>query len=301
MNYEKYINSEEWKNRRQDFLIKHPYCESPLHKGYDIVANEVNHLTYEHIGKEEDDDLQPLCSECHKMIHTNFSFDKNRTIEVGAINEMLTFYYNSRKNKDGVWFLFANKISDKFYDGRKLLNVFDNVTSNFFFQNVLTDILNKGKINELYHLFETEIRNVKSYSKYYKPEEKDDQPKEETPEEKIEEVQDVENAEEKLDDFDTERKYSFSEFMSLTPEEKDEIESHYDLDEGYNPEVDYQVNVSNYKSSEIKSFINKEYMIMFYNCSVYFNREGIATQSTISWFIRNKCSNYLSYLIVTYL
>ena len=286
MNYNKYINSDEWHTRRDAYLSSHPNCESPLHANYSVEATEVNHLTYENMGNEKDEDLQALCEACHKKIHTNFSFDKNRTVEIGALNEMLSFYYNSRKNKDGVWYLFANTISDYFYDGRKLLNVFDNNTSNFFFQNVLQDILNKDKIDELYHLFETKIRNVKSYG-YAAPSVTN------ATTTKVEEP-----VEKKEDDFDFDREYSFSEFLTLSLEEKNEIESHYELDEDYDKDYDYKVDVTDYSLSKLKSFINVNYTTKFYNLNIYFNREGLTTAGTISWFIKSKSSNYLSFLIL---
>ena len=63
--YDRYIHSRKWKKRRFRALVlgghKCALCNS---------KNElqVHHLSYEHLGKEKDYELQVLCHSCHQEV-----------------------------------------------------------------------------------------------------------------------------------------------------------------------------------------------------------------------------------------
>lgn len=68
--YLAYLRSNEWRERRLEFLEDSNYeCEEC---GED--AKEVHHKHYNSIGNEERDDVEVLCSDCHE----------NREIEKGT-------------------------------------------------------------------------------------------------------------------------------------------------------------------------------------------------------------------------
>ena len=60
--YYEYLNSDEWKEKRLEFLEDADYvCEECGGK-----ANQVHHLSYDNFGDETDDDVEVLCYGCHK-------------------------------------------------------------------------------------------------------------------------------------------------------------------------------------------------------------------------------------------
>jgi 5-methylcytosine-specific restriction endonuclease McrA len=64
--YNRYINSQQWKQKRALALKAAQYrCQ---HCGFSKWTKtlEVHHLTYERLGAERPDDLIVLCEECHK-------------------------------------------------------------------------------------------------------------------------------------------------------------------------------------------------------------------------------------------
>jgi hypothetical protein len=65
--YEKYLNSNEWKELRQRILNRDKYicqiCKTNK-------AVQVHHLTYKRLGNEQDFDLISVCLPCHELEHT---------------------------------------------------------------------------------------------------------------------------------------------------------------------------------------------------------------------------------------
>ena len=66
--YHKYLQSNHWKKKRQDFL------ESKLYKNGCEICNStkkinIHHKTYKRIGNEKLNDLTALCEECHLKLH----------------------------------------------------------------------------------------------------------------------------------------------------------------------------------------------------------------------------------------
>jgi 5-methylcytosine-specific restriction endonuclease McrA len=69
VNYEKYINSKEWRDVRDRYFSsnmpqKCMACNKQKQKGFHI-----HHATYKRLGMEYLSDLRLLCPECHQGIH----------------------------------------------------------------------------------------------------------------------------------------------------------------------------------------------------------------------------------------
>lgn len=72
MDYNKYIKSKEWRDKRNElFTLKGKECEQcgSTHK------INVHHISYDNLGNESLDDLQILCFQCHMSKHDEY-FDK---------------------------------------------------------------------------------------------------------------------------------------------------------------------------------------------------------------------------------
>lgn len=65
MEYEAYLQSDDWKRKSDYIKRKHHYkcvlCDKP--------SKVVHHLTYIRIYLEDERDLIPLCHECHQFVH----------------------------------------------------------------------------------------------------------------------------------------------------------------------------------------------------------------------------------------
>jgi 5-methylcytosine-specific restriction endonuclease McrA len=62
--YQLYRNSPIWKNRRNAFIERHPFCFV-----CGIQATEVHHNSYDRLGREKARDLVAMCHECHFAAH----------------------------------------------------------------------------------------------------------------------------------------------------------------------------------------------------------------------------------------
>lgn len=61
-----YLRSEEWCEKRKEFLEDENYeCEECGEK-----AKEVHHINYGSLGDEEREDVMVLCKECHEDKHS---------------------------------------------------------------------------------------------------------------------------------------------------------------------------------------------------------------------------------------
>ena len=59
--YRRYLRSDEWKEKRKEFLESENYeCEECGNK-----ATQVHHKSYENIYNEEREDVEVLCRDCH--------------------------------------------------------------------------------------------------------------------------------------------------------------------------------------------------------------------------------------------
>lgn len=64
--YHSYIESIEWEARRNEYFKTHPKQCIGCGCTQDIA---LHHLTYENLGYERDEELVPVCCECHQIIH----------------------------------------------------------------------------------------------------------------------------------------------------------------------------------------------------------------------------------------
>lgn len=75
--YYKYLASREWSMLKARVKKRsRGYCER-CHVG---TYAYTHHLTYERIGKERLDDLQGVCGPCHKFLHGESNFDREKAI-----------------------------------------------------------------------------------------------------------------------------------------------------------------------------------------------------------------------------
>lgn len=97
VNYQRYIQSDKWKEKRAKIIEERKQCEM-----CDSAENlQVHHLTYKRLGNEDDRDLMLLCQNCHQHIHT----DENAIPYINII--------------DGTMELFSNKnYIKRFYDNQ---------------------------------------------------------------------------------------------------------------------------------------------------------------------------------------
>lgn len=65
-NYEKYIRSSQWKNRRAIFFQRHDHSCSACTSKRKI---HLHHKSYDRVGREPDRDLVALCEICHSEVH----------------------------------------------------------------------------------------------------------------------------------------------------------------------------------------------------------------------------------------
>lgn len=67
--YNQYMQSSEWKEKKIDKLFSVGYCcEQCGYDGTDIPL-DVHHVTYERLGHERLSDLKVLCRSCHNWVH----------------------------------------------------------------------------------------------------------------------------------------------------------------------------------------------------------------------------------------
>lgn len=64
--YNKYIHSNRWRRRRVRALIIGGHRCALCNNRNEL---QVHHLSYEHLGKEKDYELQVLCHGCHQEVH----------------------------------------------------------------------------------------------------------------------------------------------------------------------------------------------------------------------------------------
>lgn len=75
-NYEEYLQSKEWQEKRKHIAELHKYtcqvCGKVVLKGFHI-----HHKTYAHFKHELDSELMFLCEDCHTNIHIGLQAKKN--------------------------------------------------------------------------------------------------------------------------------------------------------------------------------------------------------------------------------
>ena len=113
--YDEYINSEEWKRKREEvFDLKGREC-SICGTSYGII--QVHHLNYDYFGHEEENDYEdiiPLCKDCHDTLH-NFIKENDDVIR--------DLKFDLSKLKDSFMTKYRYAIADAVYNRTKDLFV----------------------------------------------------------------------------------------------------------------------------------------------------------------------------------
>ena len=83
---QKGYNTSAWRNAREAYLMKHPLCEHCLAKGKVKPAEHVHHKRSPFMGTDvnwalllDQENLQALCAECHRLEHERISGRDNRS------------------------------------------------------------------------------------------------------------------------------------------------------------------------------------------------------------------------------
>lgn len=82
-NYTNYINSNQWRHKRQNFLEKKKVCSGC---GATLKKLDVHHTTYERFGREFKRDLVAVCRGCHNEIH---NLHKSQNISLQEATERI--------------------------------------------------------------------------------------------------------------------------------------------------------------------------------------------------------------------
>jgi len=89
-NYNEYLNSEHWKNKRKAKKLSNCICGSN-------VRLELHHKTYKRVGQERLSDLVWLCHDCHEKAHVLINEGKTTLWE--SVKEVKTKKNKRRKRK----------------------------------------------------------------------------------------------------------------------------------------------------------------------------------------------------------
>lgn len=90
--YREYIRSYVWRIRRHVYFRNHRRRCAACGIKQTVV---LHHLSYENLGHEPDDDLMPLCRECHSEFHRQHGVKARRMRQ-----ETLGFVAQKRRRKD---------------------------------------------------------------------------------------------------------------------------------------------------------------------------------------------------------
>jgi hypothetical protein len=94
--YREYLNSLEWKSRRQAVRER---CKGICERCSKYLVDEVHHLTYANVFNEPLEDLQGLCRPCHSFTHGGSGIDPVlKSIRVKVAFKIIE-YWDSEKNK----------------------------------------------------------------------------------------------------------------------------------------------------------------------------------------------------------
>ena len=67
--YKEYIKSAEWRQRRERYYLTHMKECRACKSTYRV---SLHHLSYRNVGKEKDEELVPLCWQCHEEYHEKY-------------------------------------------------------------------------------------------------------------------------------------------------------------------------------------------------------------------------------------
>lgn len=138
--YDKYLNSEHWRNLRTKIAYQRNFTCEKCNKKV-ISKYHIHHLTYDNIGNEKDEDLMFLCENCHNKIHNckiekrkvrKEQQEKNKRLSIPK-NYINSSNYRSKNQLSKIKYLcncLNNKkmFSDK--DRENIINYLENIITN---------------------------------------------------------------------------------------------------------------------------------------------------------------------------
>lgn len=69
--WKKYLRSKAWRDRRMEAIEKAGFrCHACGRREWDTSKLQVHHLSYDRLGREEDEDLEVWCERCHRRAST---------------------------------------------------------------------------------------------------------------------------------------------------------------------------------------------------------------------------------------
>lgn len=96
VNYQSYIRSEKWIEKKQQFrgsgLYRDGRCFVCCNHG---VETHVHHMTYKRLGREHLSDLRLLCFVCHAVVHKRAK--KKGDLQTGGMRSKWYRYANKRR------------------------------------------------------------------------------------------------------------------------------------------------------------------------------------------------------------
>lgn len=254
MNYKKYINSNDWHDKSNDFLSRHKYCKICRK----LEATQVHHNTYKTLGKERDEDLDALCERCHLALH---SMPPNIPDKVQLKKSMKIINYFNKYPK--IRTLVINDISRKYYKNVFILDKLDSTSNGtaFFVQNLLEMLYEDGlRLNE--DLIEATYASCIKY-------------RIRASKNRIENEKDLKDRTKKYESGELQYvdiRYTTTKYIRTESEIIDDKMQRFCL----NALSDKKI------LNSAKSHMNKKY----YNGSVYFNKEGVIT--AVQFYLRMK-------------
>lgn len=141
ISYDKYINSDEWTNLKDNYFLTHEKICSACGS---LSSIDLHHMTYDRLGNEKDIDLIPLCDICHDQYHDIYDrssitdtkkfvaikqasiigkqiFSRNRNLIAGVLNKASEQFSESfSKLKDNLKGIRYNRLSGSEKDGFKI-------------------------------------------------------------------------------------------------------------------------------------------------------------------------------------
>ena len=123
--YHKYLQSDEWKQKRLKIIIKRNYTCERCKTTFQNKELQVHHKTYDRVYNELDEDFELVCRPCHEKIHHKKHKVKKVTLYLGVeIPRFVTREMNLRikltngLKKDNLyelWYLQKMEYSKKRY------------------------------------------------------------------------------------------------------------------------------------------------------------------------------------------
>ena len=125
--YAEYINSPEWRKKREERLKYDNYHCRACGSTEDL---ECHHVTYDHFGDEPIEDLITLCKECHSAITNSIRERRYRKNEIKIINIEKEESYHADTKSTFNWGITINLSQQS--DGRPIELLFKRNKKDFW-------------------------------------------------------------------------------------------------------------------------------------------------------------------------